>query len=420
MSQMNVALATIGTVVLLIGLWSRALKRSPFQEPLVAVLVGIAVGPYGLGWLDPARWGEENAFLEHAARLTLAVALMGVALRLHKDSLRIIWRPAAVLLTVGMLGMWLASSALAGWLFGLSLWGALLIGAVVTPTDPVVASSIVTGEFARQHLPRRVRDTISLESGANDGLAYIFVMLPILMMQQGPDEAWHRWLVESLLVGVALAVVVGAAIGYAGSRLLTFVRRLHSMENQSFLSYSVALSLTTLGVAALLRADALISVFVAGVVFNICTDTRQEHEEENVQEAIAKLFTMPAFVVFGLALPLTEWAQAGWSLLALAVLVLLLRRLPVVVAAYPGLRSALNLRDAVYMGWFGPIGIAALYYAAFARAHVDDPLVWHLASALIFASILVHGLTAAPLTRVYARDPGRTPVDLSGVGEEAG
>lgn len=414
---MNIALAAIGAVVLLIGLGSRALKRSPFQEPLVAVAVGIAVGPYGLAWLDPARWGEEDAFLEHAARLTLAVALMGVALRLHKDSLRIIWRPAAVLLSVVMLGMWLASSALAGWVLGVSLWTALLIGAVVTPTDPVVASSIVTGEFARQHLPRRVRDTISLESGANDGLAYIFVMLPILMMEHAPGEAWHRWLVESLLVGVALAVAVGAAIGYAASRLLTFVRRLHSMENQSFLSYSVALSLTTLGAAALLHADALISVFVAGVVFNVCTDTREEHEEENVQEAIAKLFTMPAFVIFGLALPFAEWAEAGWPLAALALLVLLLRRLPVVVAVYPGLRSALNLRDTIYMGWFGPIGIAALYYAAFARGHVHEPLVWHVASAIVFASIVAHGLTAAPLTRLYARHPAGAPVDLSGVGE---
>lgn len=413
MTQLNIALAVIGAVVLLMGLYSRALKRTPFQEPLIAMLVGMGVGPYGLAWLDPAMWGDENTFLEHAARLTLAVALMGVALRLHKEVLRALRRPTAMLLTAGMIGMWLASSAIAGWSLGLSLWTALLIGAVITPTDPVVASSIVSGDFAREHLPRRVRDTISLESGANDGLAYAFVLLPILMMQHPPAAAWHHWLMDTLLVGVGLATIVGVVLGYIAARLLALVRQMHSMESHSFLSYTVALSLATLGAAALLKADALISVFVAGVVFNICTDTAQEHEEESVQEAIAKLFTMPAFVVFGLALPFAEWGRIGWPLLALVVLVLLFRRLPILVALHPGLRSALNLRDTIYIGWFGPVGVAALYYAAFAGGQVHDPMIWHVASAVIFASIVVHGVTAAPFTRLYARHPAKAPIDLS-------
>jgi NhaP-type Na+/H+ or K+/H+ antiporter len=124
-----------------------------------------------VGWLDLAKRGDENTILEQAARLTLAVSLMGIALRLETHGIKVLWRPAALLVTLGMVGMWLASSALAGWLLSVSFWTALLLGAVVTPTDPIVANSIVSGPFARKHLPLRVRDTISLESGANGGLA---------------------------------------------------------------------------------------------------------------------------------------------------------------------------------------------------------------------------------------------------------
>jgi NhaP-type Na+/H+ or K+/H+ antiporter len=403
MEQLNIALAVTGAVVILVGAFSNAIKQSVLQEPIIAVLVGIAVGPYGLDWLDVAEWGEQDVILEHAARLTLAIGLMGVALRIKKVSLTTLWQPMTVLLTLGMLGMWLASAALSAWLLGLSLWAALLLGAVITPTDPVVASTIVTGRFARQHLPLRLRDTISLESGANDGLAYLLVMLPILMIGQSPGDALARWVVESLVVGVLVASILGAVVGYAAARLQTFSERRKIIETPSLLGYSLAFSLFTLGNATLLGADALISVFIAGLVFNLSIGRREEHEEAHVQEAVAKLLTLPMFVIFGIALPFAQWVRIGWPLLACVGLVLLLRRPPVIALLLPRLRGALDNHDVAYLGWFGPIGIAGIYYSTFARAHVDDPMLWHVASAAIFGSILIHGITAAPLTRLYAR-----------------
>lgn len=405
--QLNIALAVTAAVGLLIGLLSNRIKKSLLQEPIIAVAVGVAVGPYGLGWLDVAKWGDENTVIEQAARLTLAIGLMGVALRLKEDSVKTLWRPVVLLLTLVMAGMWLVSSALAGWLLGLPLWTALLLGAVVTPTDPVVASSIVTGKLATESLPLRLRDVISFEAGANDGLAYAFVMLPVLMIGYQPGEAWGRWLVESLLIGVAGASVIGCVVGYAAAALLAASRRRSFIERPSLLGYTIAYSLFTLGAAELLGADALISVFLAGLIFNLCTDRPDEHEERHIQEAIAKLFTLPMFVIFGIALPFAEWARLGWPLFVLAALILLLRRPPVVAAAFPGLRGPLGGREVAYLGWFGPIGIAAIYYATFAHGHVDDPIIWNVTSALVFASIVIHGVTAAPLTRLYARASSR-------------
>lgn len=409
MEQLNIAFAVIGVVVVAIGLLSNPVKKSLLQEPMIAMFVGVAVGPYGLGWLDVAAWGDTNTVIEHAARITLAIGLMGVALRLKRRSVAVLLKPVAVLLTAGMVGMWLASAAIAGWVLGLPLWAALLLGAILTPTDPVVASSIVTGRFAGEKLPRRLRDGISFEAGANDGLAYLFVMLPLLMIGHSPAQALQRLLTETLIVGVLVAALIGAGIGYVAARLLTLARKRRIVENASLLGYSVAFTLLTLGVAALLKADALIAVFLAGLVFNLTVDRKDEHEERHVQEAVAKLFTLPMFVIFGIALPIAEWLRIGWPLLAFALLILLLRRPPVIALLAPALRTAFNRHDVAYMAWFGPVGIAAMYYASFARRHFDDPLIWHAASAAIFASILLHGVSAAPLTRLYASRPGATP-----------
>lgn len=402
MSQLNIGLAVVGFVVVAIGLVSNQIKRSPVQEPMVAMLAGIAVGPYALGWLDLATWGDEKHILEQAARLTLAVGLMAVALRIKRESLTALWRPVTVLLTAGMFGMWLVSAALCGWILGLSLWTALLIGAVVTPTDPVVASSIVTGPFAKKHLPLRLRDAISLESGANDGLAYAFVILPVFMLSH-PSSGWSRWLVDGLLVGVLGAVVIGCVVGVVAARLLHVANCRGMIESPSLLSYTVAFSLMTLGGARLVGADAIISVFLAGLTFNLVSSQREEEQESRNQETVAKLFTLPIFVLFGLALPIAEWKQIGVPLAAVAVAILLLRRPLIVALLWPGLRPRLAGADVMYIGWFGPIGVAAIYYAFFARSHGMDPLVWHVASAVIFASVLAHGVTAAPLTRLYAR-----------------
>ncbi|MGY8819129.1 MAG: cation:proton antiporter domain-containing protein [Pseudomonadales bacterium] len=409
MSQLNIALAIMGGVAVCTALLSALIKRSPVSEPALAVLVGLAVGPYGLSWLDLAHWGDTFSILEQAARLTLAIGLMGVALRLQRAALKAMLKPVMLLLTFVMLGMWLVSSLLAGWLLGLSLWAALLLGAVVTPTDPVVASSIVTGKFAKQHLPLRLRDTLSAESGANDGLAYAFVMLPILMLSHSPDQAWSRWLIESVLIGIGGAALMGAIVGFAAAKLLAFAEHKKLVASSSLLGYTVAFSLLTLGLAKLLHTDGVLAVFAAGLAFNLFSEKHEEQEEENIQEAVAKLFTLPMFVIFGIALPLHDWVALGWPLVALALLVLLLRRPPVVMVMSSIWRHSLNSRDSLYLGWFGPLGIAAIYYAALAHSHLHDPLYWHAASALIFASIMIHGVSAAPLSRLYSRHPGAAP-----------
>lgn len=398
----DIVLATIGGTVLVVGLFSEALKRSVLQEPLICVAVGAAVGPYGLGWLEHVD-ASQSAILERLAHLTLAIALMAAALRVTAEHVRRLWRPVVVLLTLGMLGMWLVSSLSAAWLLGLPLSAALLLGAIVTPTDPVVASNIVTGRFAQRHLPDRVRSCLTMESGANDGLSYLFIMLPIIVLDAELGRPWGNWFTNTVLQGLLLSVVLGALLGFGAGRLLHWANRSRMIESYSFLTFTTTLSLFTLGAAGLLGSNSLLAVFVAGAVFTLSTDTGEAHQEERIQESMSKLFTLPTFIVFGAAMPIGAWLDLGWPLVAFVAAVLLLRRLPVVAALSPMMRGTLRRHDAVYLGWFGPIGIAALYYSAYALERTGYEPLWHAASAVILASIVVHGASAAPFTRIYDR-----------------
>jgi len=303
LSALNIALLAIGGLVLVIGLLSDPLKRSLLSLPMIGLLAGILLGPGVSGLLDVAEWGDEHVILEQAARLTLAISLMGVALRLPKGDPFRRWRALLVLLGLVMPFMWLSSGLLAFFILGLPFWVALLVGAVVTPTDPVVASTIVTGNMAEENLPERIRHTLSAESGADDGLAYPFVFLPILMLAHPPEEALVDWLTRVVLWEVGGAVIAGALMGYAAGRLLEWAEAKDTIEHTSFIAYTLALSLSVLGAAKLIGTDGILAVFVAGIAFDMAVRGSERAQEQRVQEAVNRFFILPIFVLLGLTLP---------------------------------------------------------------------------------------------------------------------
>jgi len=401
-ASLNISLLVVGGLVLLLGLLSGLARRIPLSEPLVALVVGALLGPTVLGWLDVASWGNQEVILEQAARLTLAIGLMGVALRLPKGYVRRQWRPLAVLLGLVMPLMWLASGLLAYALLGVPFWVAMLIGAVVTPTDPVVSTTIVTGAVAERNLPDRLKRIISAESGANDGLAYPLVFLPLLLLERPPGEALLHWLTRTMLWEVGGAVLLAVLVGYGAGRLLQWAEAEHTIEETSLIAYSLSLSLAVLGGAKLLGTNGILAVFVAGIAFDAATGSEQE-EEHQIQEAVNRFFILPIFVLLGLMLPWREWLELGWRGVLLVGAVMLLRRLPAVLALNPLLRVTRGRGDALFLGWFGPIGVAALYYATLAQGRTGLDVVWVVGSLVVCTSVLVHGVSAAPLTELYGR-----------------
>lgn len=403
MHELAVSLALIGALVLALGLASRPLERLPVSGPLVALLAGVALGPQGLEVLHPQRWGDEQRIVEEAARLTIAVGLMAIALRLPPGFLARHWRSLAALLVLVMPLMALVGGVLVWALLGMPLLLALVVGALLCPTDPIVATSIVTGSVAERSLPERLRDLLLGESGANDGLAFPLVWLPLLLIALDPPQAWAHWLARTLAWEVGGAIAAGALAGHLAGRLLMWAEAHHTIEVASFFAYTIALTLFSLGAAELAGMNGILAVFASGLAFSRAVGERDRVREERVQDAINGFFTLPIFVLIGLLVPWEGWRSLGLPGVALAALILLLRRLPAVLLLSRLMPDLPARRDVLFAGWFGPIGVAALFYAMLAARHVPDERLWPLASLVICASVLVHGMTGAPFTLLYAR-----------------
>ncbi|RKD89080.1 cation:proton antiporter domain-containing protein [Halopiger aswanensis] len=403
MQELNIAFVTIGGLTLVLSLVAGFMRSKVYflSEPMAAVLLGILIGPPGLGLIRLSGWADPFTILEQFARLTVGLAVMAAALRLPQRYFRDHVRSMAAVLVPGMIGMWLVSSGLVYLLVDAPLWIALLIGAIVTPTDPVLAGTIVTGDMATQYIPSPIRNLLTGESGANDGLAYPIVFLPMLVLQHSPERALTDWLLSTLLWEVGAAILVGAVIGAAAGWIESESRTHDFLEETSLLSVTVALTVAVLGGVKLLGSDGILAAFVAGLLFNQFADATDEADEQKVQETVLRLFTFPIFVFFGMALPIDQWVSLGWAGVALAAGILLFRRAPMMVVFRQTVPSVEDDRDALFAGWFGPIGIAALFYATVAHRILGNEFVWGVASLVIASSVLIHGITATPFTKLY-------------------
>ncbi|HLL91198.1 MAG TPA: cation:proton antiporter [Tepidisphaeraceae bacterium] len=406
MHDFNVIIALLGGVILVLGLASQWLEASPFPPTLLALGVGVAVGPHALNWFDPAALGEQSRILEGAARLTLGIGLFGVALRIPRDYPCRHWRDMLVLTGLGMPMMWAISAALVYLVLDVPFWLAVLIGSVVTPTDPVAATPIVTGNVAERNLPDRLRHAISFDSGANDGLAYLFVFLPFLMLTKPPGEAMSHWLTDTLLYDVLVATLVGAALCAAAGGLLRAAERWKAVQKDWRLVYTVALALLAVAGGRLIGSDEVLVAFAAGVAFDQVASPGERHEERRGQEAVNRFFATPIFVLLGAALPWAGWRELGWAGAGLAVAVLALRRIPTLLCLRPLMTGVRSVPDALFVGWFGPVAVAAIYYVSLMEHKLHNPLIWHVTSLVIATSVVLHGLTGAPLTALFGRTAG--------------
>ncbi len=396
----NIILVAVGGIVLLVGLFSNAIsQRLSISAPVVALIAGILIGPHVCNLVAPEDLGDPLGTLETLARVTLAIGLMGIALGLPKDYILRNPKRLALMLGVLMPTMWITSGVIIYFVTGMGFWTSMTIAAIVTPTDPILASSMVSGDLAERALPARVRNLISAESGANDGLAYAFLMLPLLLLVEPIGPTIRGWLLDVVLREIIVAVVAGGIIGIAAGRMLEWARRHRLVERTSLLSYAIALALLTLGTTRLLGTDGILAVFVAGVAFDHSVTEDRHEAEEHIVEAVTQFLNLPVFVFFGLLLPWDRWFALGWIGILLVVLVLALRRLPWVLLVQRIVPDLLSKREALFVGFYGPIGIAALFYAAIAIGRTGNHAIWTISSLVVFSSIVVHGITVTPATR---------------------
>lgn len=402
MQDLNITISVISFIILVFGAVFAKIQRLPLSEPLIAMGVGILLGPHVLQVVDLNARGDESQIMVVATRFTIAMALMATALRLPLNFIIRQRKTQTFIVVAGMLAMWLHSTLLFWWIFSIDFSLAALAGAIITPTDPVIASSIVSGGFARKHLSSKVRHTLSFESGANDGLAFPLVMLPLLWLT-GEPQFLETWFLHSFLWETLGGIGLGLVVGYGAGRLINAAYQRHYMTDKSLLASSLALAFLVIGSFQLLGVNSIVAVFGAGLMLNHCISKQVDLKDEKIQETMERIFVIPIFFLFGLIIPFHLWGETGWILVALVAGVLVLRRLPFFIL-FKKLIKGYDYIDMAVLGWLGPIGVTSLFYLFYTRETFEHEFLWTTISAVIFGSTLVHGITASPAARWYKHE----------------
>lgn len=398
MMDINMVLTLFAGFLIVFSLFSTLFQRLSLPAPTLCLAFGVLIGPFALGLLRIEDFGvPSSTLLEQAARITLAMSLAGIALRLPHGYWRRNIRWILAIIGLGMAGMLLVATGVFWAGLQVPLLSALLLAAVITPTDPVVTTPIVTGPLAEERIPEKVRHNLSAESGINDGLGHLFVMLAVLLLTSPSRVAQE-------LVGVLLWEILGGAVfglvsGFLMGHLFIYVKNRGLMDKSSYLVFLVPFSLLVLGSAELLNTEGLLTVFLAAAVFGQVIPQRDEAEEDRIDDAVNQLLLLPVFVLLGLALPLQQWVQQGWLVAAVIVAGVILRRIVTVWTLRPLLKRLHSRSETTFISWFGPIGISALYYALVAQKHTGHPEIFVWATLAIAASVLIHGMSTAPLSR---------------------
>jgi NhaP-type Na+/H+ or K+/H+ antiporter len=399
---------SISILMIFSGVIFKKLQIHSITEPLIALVVGILIGPDVLNLIKSAPQKEELKILKTACEFTIAVALMATALRLPQNFFRKNIKTQSNLIVFGMIFMWLSSAAVAYLVLPLlSFPECLLLGAIVTPTDPVVASTLTTGKTAKKYLPGFLRNSLSFEAGVNDGLAYPIVFLS-LFLTGAAGYGFGEWFTRILLYETILCAILAYIFGKVSGFMMKKGHKAGLMSNKSLFSYSLAVTLVLLSGFALLKMNGIIAVFVGGYAFAQDLTSNEDLEEEKVQDAMERMTTVPVFFILGLMLPWQEWISLGWSAVAIVVLLLLFRRIPAILVLMPFLplfRS--KKKSGLLLGWFGPIGVATLYYGIHMQEKSGVEEVWVIPSLMVVASTFIHGLTSVPLEKLYFRKAER-------------
>lgn len=400
-----------GVSLLLAVVLPALLDRWAVSAPMVLVGVGLLIGftplPDGMP-LDPQA---NRATIEHVTEVAVLVALMGVGLALDRPldlRKRASWRRWGA--TWRLLGITMPLSigvvALLGWAAGLGAAGAVLLGAVLAPTDPVLASDVQvagpqTGDREVDE-DDEVRFTLTSEAGLNDGLAFPFVYAAILLATEGAVSGWAwEWvgwyLVGKVVVGVLAGIVVGRVLAYAAFRSRS--RSLRVAERGESLLALAAL-VTAYGVGEVVGGYGFLSVFACAMTFRAAERSHDYHAAmHDVAERLERLLTLFVLLVLGIALSRGLLQSLDWKGVGIGVALVFLVR---PVTGLLGLHGCLERGERRAVAFFGVRGIGSIYYLAYAGGQADElaaDWLWSTVAFTIVLSVVVHGALAGPVMR---------------------
>ncbi|KAI8719772.1 Na-H-Exchanger domain-containing protein [Fusarium sp. LHS14.1] len=453
-SELNIVLAALGAFVILYGIISVKIRQSWYLGiALPAVVIGIILGPVAAKFIEADKWGaghegQKRSITLGVTRVMIGLQLVMAGYQLPARYCLTRWREMALCLLPIMTIMWICTTlCVIATVPKLTVLSALVIASCVTCTDPVLSQAIAKGPFADKFVARPLREIISAEAGANDGFGFPFLMLAVYIMRytggggieervndtevllsrpkesdMGVGVALKEWFLETWLYMMILSVVYGAVVGYLARKTIGFCLKRKWIDNESFLLLPTAIGLFIVGTCGAIGTDDSLACFVAGCALNwdgrYLTESQRRCDEVNT--SIQMLLNFGGFFYIGTVLPWSAFQDPGGTgltygrLFGLGFMVLFLRRIPAMLVAYKLMPKACkNYKEALFMGYFGPIGAGAVFYIEYAREVLPEfgegnteetdlvlaisPVVYWL----VLFSIVVHGLSIPALDAIY-------------------
>ena len=430
-----------GAIFTVMALSGTLLKRLPLSTSMLYLLAGFALGPAGLALLNPSPT-DDHKILEVLAEVAVLVSLFAVGLKLALPLSDRRWRAALRLATMSMLITIALLASIGILLFKLPLGAAILLAAMLAPTDPVLASDVQLEDANDRD---SVRFSLTGEGGLNDGAAFPFVMLGLALLGlRNQDKGYWHWVTLDLVWPIAGGLAIGAVCGYAIGKLVLYLRTRHqeAVGLDEFLM--LGLIGVSYGAAQLAATYGFLAVFAAGLALQrsqrqpassaavtaadkeveqaMATGRKEEMATDpqlagaymtqavrGFNEQLERIVEIAIVVIVGAMLTLI--ALPDNAILFLILLLLVVRPLSV----WLGLAGLSMPRDQkLLIGWFGIRGIGSIYYLLYAIGHgLPDGLTQLMLSIVltaVAASIVVHGISVTPLMNLYGarRAPRRT------------
>lgn len=422
----------VGGLLLLMGLCTAAVNRLPFTSTMVYLGVGAGLGPFGWHVLhaDPL---EQVALFHRASEAVVVISLFTVGMKLRMPLRDSRWIPVVILAFVSMTMTVGLITAVGVWALGLPLGAAVLLGAVLAPTDPVLASDI---QLKNPHDQAKLRLALTGEAGLNDGTAFPFVMLGLglLGLHDLGAGGWRWWAVD-VVWAITGGLGIGGALGYGTGRLIVYLRRRH--REGAALDEYLLLGLIGLAYAGAIKLHAygFLSVFAAGLAVRAVerhaagpdageagadADSREDKDEPepartepermakemlSLNEQLERMLEVGMVLLIGAALGVVGLSQpAIWFVPLLFCVVRPLAVAPLMVT------GRFQRRQWGGIAWFGIRGIGSIYYLMYVIDHgLSEDLARPLTSltfTVVAASIILHGVSVTPLSKHLAPRAG--------------
>ena len=406
-----VVLTGMGFLIALVAWLPLVLMRLPLSLPIVCVAIGAAL--FSFVHVSPQLSPLE--FPQIAERMTefvVIIALMGAGLKIDtKFSLRrwaVTWRLIAITMPLSI-----AAITLLGAWAGLPWVAALLLGASLAPTDPVLAADVQVGP-PKSGEEDEVRFGLTSEAGLNDGLAFPFVNLAIaLSLAATSGEPWLlNWLTYSVIWEIGGGVAGGWLVGRIFGWLTFKVPGESQLAKTGDGLIAIAATFVSYGLTEMIHCYGFLAVFVTALTLRQAHRQHEFHRElHDLTEQVERVAMMVLLIFFGGVLVNGLLATVRWADIGVAAATLLIIRPVAGLIGLVGLKAATS--EKLTLAFFGIRGVGSFYYLAYALNHAtfdEAERLWGIVGLIVFMSILLHGLTVTPVMRLLDRSHGRDPI----------